>query len=92
MRGLGDTYQHEFLNVPSYASSISRLQPHLQRVFPPHPSDSVTFQTHNGRGPNWASFKRLYRKRPGRTLFTFTSEFCRRVAPDTALAYYSTSV
>ena len=34
-------------------------------LFPPHSSDSATFETHNCRGPNWASFKRLYQKRPG---------------------------
>src|SRR5260370_25314664 len=59
------TLTHEFLAVPSHASSISRLQPHLHVAFPPRPSGWVAFKTHNGRGPNAASFKRLYRKRPG---------------------------
>ena len=65
VRGLSDTQPHEFLAVPSHASSISRLQPHLHVAFPPRPSGWVAFKTHNGRGPNGASFKRLYRKRPG---------------------------
>jgi len=61
------THPHEFLAVPSHASSISRLQPHLRVAFPPCPSGWVAFKTHNGRGPNPASFKRLYRKRPAET-------------------------
>src|SRR6266576_2901752 len=61
------THPHEFLAVPSHASSISRLQPHLRVAFPLCPSGWVAFKTHNGRGPNPASFKRLYRKRPAET-------------------------
>jgi len=65
VRRLSDIYRHTFLNVPFNASFISPLRPSMPPAFPPSPSDPIAFKTHNSSVPNRASFKRLYRKRPG---------------------------
>ena len=75
--------------IPEYSlhnRSISPLQTLLQRAPLRRPSGWVAFETHNGRGPNWASFKRLYRKRPGGHL----SPSRRSLSP--GRSRYSTSV
>ena len=77
---------HQFPNAPTHASSRSRFHPRRQRASTPaHPAHRHSKRI-TTRGPNGASFKRLYRKRPAGHFF-LSPEFGRRVTSDTALTF-----
>jgi hypothetical protein len=79
--------------IHSFQSSVRMLpfqpglQPNSQGSSRPAPPGFAIFKIHNTHGPNPASFKRLYRKRPGGRIHLLRRGLTRRVASDTALTF-----